>query len=86
MRFAVAIIGLSLLVACSSPVKEQETAAAAPAVDLIPCTDPRPEVCTMEYAPACAELSTGGRREYASGCSACSDDEVTGYRPGSCPQ
>jgi hypothetical protein len=50
------------------------------------CSDPRPQVCTMEYAPVCAGLKAGGSAEYASGCNACADDAVTGYLPGACPE
>jgi hypothetical protein len=38
----------------------------------------------MEYAPVCAQLASGGMREYASGCNACADDAVTGFLPGPC--
>jgi len=50
------------------------------------CTDPRPQVCTMEYAPACATLVAGGQKEYASPCNACADDAVAGYVTGPCPE
>ena len=54
--------------------------------DLVQCTDPRPQVCTMEYNPACGELIAGGQREYSSPCNACADDTVAGYNQGSCPE
>ena len=50
------------------------------------CSDPRPEVCTMQYAPACAVLAKGGRKEFSSPCTACSSDAVSGYDTGPCPQ
>ena len=51
------------------------------------CTDPRPQVCTMEYAPVCADLvAGGGRKQYASACNACADDAVSGYLNGECPE
>ena len=53
---------------------------------LTQCTEPRPQVCTMEYAPACATLAAGGQKEYASACNACADDVVAGYLTGPCPQ
>jgi hypothetical protein len=49
------------------------------------CAAERPQVCTMEYAPVCAFLDKGERREYASACSACSDAAVAAYIRGSCP-
>ena len=50
------------------------------------CTEPRPQVCTMEYAPVCATLAAGGKKTYSSGCNACADDSVSGYLNGECPQ
>ena len=49
------------------------------------CESPRPQVCTMEYAPVCAELVAGINRDYSSGCNACADDAVASYRTGPCP-
>lgn len=50
------------------------------------CTEPRPQVCTMEYAPVCADLNSGGKKQYASACNACADDVVSGYLNGECPE
>lgn len=50
------------------------------------CEEPRPQVCTMEYAPVCADLATGGKAQYASACNACADDAVVGYLKGECPE
>jgi len=50
------------------------------------CPDPRPQVCTMEYAPTCALLTSGASKEYASPCNACADDAVVGYLAGPCPE
>jgi hypothetical protein len=84
MRYAW-VITLLLITGCgsTSPQPQNVDPTAPP---LISCTDPRPEVCTMQYAPVCGELAAGGRREYASACNACSDPAVTGYLIGSCPQ
>jgi hypothetical protein len=49
------------------------------------CETPRPQVCTMEYAPACANLVAGETKAYSSGCNACADDAVASYLPGPCP-
>ena len=51
------------------------------------CESPRPQMCTMEYAPVCAFREEGNseRRQYSNGCGACADPEVSGYVPGPCP-
>ncbi len=51
-----------------------------------PCADPRPLVCTMQYAPTCAVLVEGGRKEFSSPCTACSSEAVSGYDTGPCPE
>jgi len=48
------------------------------------CTDPRPQICTREYRPVCANLSDGSTKTYATGCTACSDPKVSGYRDLAC--
>jgi len=48
------------------------------------CTDPRPQVCTMDYRPVCGERKDGSRKTYSNGCTACSDHEVIGYIEGEC--
>jgi hypothetical protein len=59
------------------------------------CDDPRPEVCTTEYNPVCAEVDTGircikapcpstERETFATGCTACANTNVIGYFPGAC--
>ena len=48
------------------------------------CTDPRPQVCTMDYRPVCAQLEDGNSKIYANGCTACSDQLVTAYVEGVC--
>ena len=78
MRRACGIITLLLLSACAS--QQQPTGS------MTQCTEPRPQVCTMEYAPVCAALNAGGSREYSSACNACADDAVTGYADGACPE
>ena len=54
--------------------------------EVTPCPDPRPQVCTMQYEPTCAELTAGGRAEYSSPCNACADDAVSGTLEGACPE
>ena len=48
------------------------------------CTMPRPEVCTMDYTPVCAELQDGTTKTYSNACTACADAGVSGYRDGAC--
>ena len=78
MRSACAITALLLLGACAGQQPERNR--------VTQCTQPRPQVCTMEYAPVCATLSAGGQKEYSSACNACADDAVAGYLPGPCPE
>ena len=51
---------------------------------MVPCTEPRPQVCTQDYRPVCAELQNGSFKTFSNGCSACSDPDVIGYREGAC--
>ncbi|MDG1945636.1 MAG: hypothetical protein P8J17_15355 [Halioglobus sp.] len=38
----------------------------------------------MEYAPACAVLASRARKEFASPCTACADENTVGYVAGPC--
>ncbi|NNJ96222.1 MAG: hypothetical protein HKP12_03600 [Gammaproteobacteria bacterium] len=56
-------------------------------VDLIPCTEPRPEVCTMDYDPVCGLRKLSGIdkwKTYANDCTACADATVVAYKKGAC--
>ncbi len=66
-----------------------------PVQDVTACSEPRPQMCTMDYTPVCAQRDTGIRcvttpcpasewKTYSNGCSACSDPDVSGYRTGPC--
>jgi cytochrome c5 len=79
MRIPVALACTLVLAACASQEAADDGA-------LTRCEEPRPQVCTMEYAPSCATLITGGQKEYSSGCNACADDAVAGYVPGPCAE
>lgn len=48
------------------------------------CTAPRPQVCTMDYRPVCAQLEDTSLKTYSNGCTACSDPRVKSYGEGAC--
>ncbi|MDX2494977.1 MAG: hypothetical protein QNK27_08465 [Desulfuromusa sp.] len=54
-----------------------------PVANLTTCSEPRPEICTMDYRPVCGQLD-GSSKTYSNGCVACSDLQVTGYVEGEC--
>jgi tetratricopeptide (TPR) repeat protein len=49
------------------------------------CADPRPQMCTREYRPACGLRRDGSRRTYGNACTACSDPDVVSQAAGACP-
>ena len=49
------------------------------------CADPRPQMCTREYRPACGLRRDGSRKTYGNACSACSDPDVVSQAAGACP-
>ena len=53
--------------------------------NLTRCPDQRPQICTREYNPVCAQLSDASTRTYATGCTACADENVVGWVAGECP-
>ena len=78
-------MGLFLIAGCTvDSAQKQEGPLENAENGLILCTDPRPEICTMEYDPVCGLLNDGDQGEYANKCSACSDIQVEGYVPGPC--
>ena len=48
------------------------------------CQEPRPQVCTMIYAPVCAQRGDGSEETLSSPCNACADDTVVAYQGGAC--
>lgn len=81
-----AVIGLLTLVAsCGANQVPAPVPVEAPVDDAwVECTQPRPQVCTMEYRPVCARLESDRLMTYSSPCNACADDAVTAWRPGAC--
>lgn len=79
MRIVWACAALLVLAGCASKPP-------APTLPMTQCPATRPQVCTMQYEPVCAQRDKGGLREYASGCNACADESVQAYLPGPCPE
>jgi len=55
--------------------------------DVVACTEPRPEVCTMDYTPVCGLKRESGLDlwiTFSNACSACTDETVAGYRNDIC--
>lgn len=48
------------------------------------CEDPRPEMCTMDYRPACGTTSAEEKKTYSNACAACSDPKVKWVIEGEC--
>ena len=54
---------------------------------LTECTEPRPEICTMDYTPVCGLQNISGQEQwstYSNACTACSDTTVVGYNKDAC--
>ena len=71
-----------LLSACATNPPDESAMAAAVQV----CEEPRPQVCTMDYRPVCANLADGGVKTYSNGCSACGDVAASSWTEGACPE
>ncbi len=50
-----------------------------------PCADPRPQMCSRDYRPACGIRRDGSRKTFGNACSACADPEVVTQGAGACP-
>ncbi len=71
-----------LLMSACTTAGEKDVAFSAS--EKIACQNPRPQICTREYNPVCATYNDGSKKTAATGCTACSDSEVTGYIAGAC--
>lgn len=76
------ILGLTMLTlllsGCKSHTQIPEHARA--------CQDPRPQMCTMDYKPACGFQNDDAVKTYSNACQACSNPEVKWVVEGSCDQ
>jgi len=72
-----------LVVGCSNAGNKPVEVTADP-VALIPCQEPRAQMCIQLYEPVCARLQDGTEKTFSNGCTACADPAVRGYRPGGC--
>jgi hypothetical protein len=50
----------------------------------IMCKDPRPEMCTMQFDPVCAQTADGTKKTASNGCAACGDKSIVAYTRGKC--
>ena len=81
---ALLALGLLIFAACASVPMTDSTLKTVNSESLTFCTEPRPQICTMDYQPVCAELKDGRSKTYSNGCSSCSDANVVGYHDGEC--
>ena len=49
------------------------------------CASPRPQMCTMDFRPACGLRRDGTRKTYSNACAACADTDVESQAAGACP-
>lgn len=82
MSLITVVLTALTLTACSTGTSSQSK---LPSPELQPCTDPRPDMCTMDYNPVCGQDSDGVNKTYSNACGACSDRSVVGYFQGECP-
>jgi hypothetical protein len=95
-RILLALVVLALVPSACRPDGGGGASADPRAGGYVECVVPRPEVCTKEYRPVCGLRDTGVRcvtapcdeaweeRTYSNACTACSHDDVYGWRPGAC--
>jgi len=81
--------GFVLLVSCTTHRVEQIP------LNAVQCTDPRPQICTMDYTPVCATRDNSKpcataacepteTATYANACMACADPAVKYHLPTAC--
>lgn len=77
-RVVIPTAALAVLLGCTSAPDDR------PDPTWSSCPEPRPEICTREYDPVCARHSDGRWQTHSTGCTACSDADVIGYRAKAC--
>ena len=86
MKYSIAILTLGLIIGCAQQGSKPEKKELAKVTKGTLCTDPRPQMCTMEYDPVCATSYNGNIQTYSNGCMACADKQVRSYVHGACPR
>ncbi len=76
-----ALLAATIVFGCSGGSVPQD---ASEDPTLTQCVDPRPEICTREYRPVCGVSEDESMKTYGNACDACSNQDVTGHRPGTC--
>jgi hypothetical protein len=74
------LVALLSLGACARSNPNPASAPGSPTA----CTDPRPQICTADYTPVCAQLKDGQLKTYSNACSACADVGVVAHNPSTC--
>ena len=77
-RIIIPTIALTLLAGCTSARHDERDSSWSS------CVEPRPQICTREYDPVCARRSDGSWQTLSTGCTACSDEQVVGFRESAC--
>lgn len=75
---------IAFVVGAGVCAQAQQAPPVKPPAGLKSCTDPRPEVCTKEFMPACGVRRDGTRMTNSNACMACMDANVIAYLPGPC--
>lgn len=76
------VLFVLVLASCSTAPKPAPPGALLPGEQA--CTNPRPEVCTMEYRPVCGTDLNGKKMEFSNECSACLNVDVVSWEEGLC--
>jgi len=77
-----AILLLVLVTGCTS--SHETTEGTVVTSTMTACAEPRPQICTREYRPVCAQLADGRFKTHATACTACSSAAVSAYKDGAC--
>ncbi|WP_415881942.1 hypothetical protein [Neptuniibacter sp. QD34_54] len=76
IKFLIAGFAALLLAGCQSKPTMPKGA--------LVCEEPRPQMCTMDYTPACGHHADGTVKTYSNSCSACARTEVSFVVAGEC--